>query len=323
MKALVLQQAGTTPLMVIEERPMPVVAAGQSLVRVHAATANPLSQLLRSGQLPIPALPLVLSNDGAGVVEHSQRFAAGTPVLIYGGEALGITQDGLQQQWVAIDDARLIELPAGLSLDEGAALPINYLTAFQALNRVGQVRAGQDVLVSGASGSVGQALVQTALALGARPIAVVSTSAKVEQARQAGAQRVIDLSRDVLRERVLAFTDGQGADLALDTVGGSLTGALLAALRPRGCVVCIGFVGGKQAQIDVADVVIHEKRIAGYDAHLETPADIAAAFERILHFVAQGLLKPRIDSRYPLERHADAYARLTSREATGAILLHP
>lgn len=323
MKALILQHAGPAPVMAIEERAKPTPGKGCSLVRVHAATANPLSHLIRTAVVGVARLPLVLSNDGAGTVEQSERFATGTRVVIYGGAELGITRDGLQQQWIAVPDKHLVELPAALSLDQGAALPINYVTAFQAMNRTSQVKPGDNVLISGASGSVGQALIQIARALGATPIAVVSSAQKIERATTAGADLVIDLSASDLREQVLAVTHGIGADVAFDTVGGPLTGALLGAVKIRGQVVSIGFVGGITAAIDISDVVIYEKKLVGYDAHLETDEDVAEALRRIIAFVAEGRFAPHIDSHYPLEDYQQAYARLNSRRATGAILLHP
>ncbi|WP_449433357.1 quinone oxidoreductase family protein [Pseudomonas putida] len=323
MKALVATHFGTQPEMAIEDRPMPTLKPGHSLVNIHAATVNPLSHQVRSGNVAAARAPRVLSNDGAGTVEASTTFARGTRVAVYGGAQLGISEDGLQQQWVVVEDKRLIELPQQLDLDEGAALPINYLTAYQALTRVGQVVAGQRVLVSGASGALGHALIQTVLALGAVPIGVVSSSRKVEFAQRSGAVEVIDLATQPLKERVLAVTDGQGADLAFDPVGGELLGHLVGALRTRGALVSIGFAGGTSASLDVTDVVIEEKRILGYDAWLETDADVAAAFAAIRGFIGKGLLRPVIDSSYSIEEHASAYARLASREATGSILLRP
>lgn len=303
---------------------MPAPRAGHSLVRIHAATVNPLSHQVRSGIVEMAKTPLVLSNDGAGIIESGERFPSGTPVAIFGGAQLGITEDGLQQQWALVEDKRLIELPAGFDLDEGAALPINYVTAHQALTRVGKVEPGQTVLISGASGALGHALIQTARALGAIPIGIVSVAAKMDRPRQSGASSVIDLSATKdLRQAVLDATDGSGADLAFDPVGGDLLGRILGALRPRGAVVSIGFVGGVTANLDVADVVIHEKRVLGYDAWLETDADVAVAIDGIRNFIAAGLIRPSIDSAWPLDQFAAAYARLLSREAMGAILLRP
>lgn len=323
MKALVATRFGVPAEMTLEDRPMPTLKPGHSLVRIHATTVNPLSSQVRSGIVTAALAPVVLSNDGAGVVEDSARFKRGTPVAVYGGAQLGIREDGLQQQWAVIEDKRLLVLPGNIDLDEGAALPINYVTAYQALTRVGQVKPGQRVLVSGASGALGHALIQTALALGAIPIGIVSSTRKVPYAQRSGATRVIDLASETLKEAVLAATEGQGADLAFDPVGGELLGPLVGALRTRGALVSIGFVGGMSASIDVADLVIEEKRVLGYDAWLETDDEVAAAFIAIRRFIDKGLLRPVIDSRFALIEHAAAYARLASREATGSILLKP
>lgn len=322
MKALVAVHLGETPRMQIENRAIPVSKPGYTLVKVHASTVNPLSNQVRSGFVAKSTAPLVLSNDGSGVVEQSDRFKTGTRVAIYGGAQLGITEDGLQQQWALVEDKRIIELPASFDLDEGAALPINYVTAHQALTRVGRVERGQLVLISGASGALGQALIQMSKALGAVPIGIVSTTAKIERARQAGAEVVIDLSRQNLFESVLAATNGEGAHLAFDPVGGALLGELISGLRTRGAVISIGFAGGTTATFDVPDVVIYEKRILGYDAWLETDEDVANALQAIGQFINEGKLRPHIDSVFPLEQYAEAYERLTSRQSTGAILLH-
>lgn len=322
MKALVAHQFGDMPNMQIKTRNIPDIKPGFSLVKMHAATINQLSNLIRSGVIPQAKPPLVLSNDGSGIVEKSERFTQGTRVAIYGGGQVGITEDGLQQQWVLVEDKHLIELPSDFDLDEGAAIPINYVTAYQALTRVGQVLAGQKILISGASGSVGHALIQTAVALGAIPIAIVSTTKKVERAQCSGAQIVIDLSKQDLLQTVLDVTQGQGADLAFDPVGGPLLGQLLKAIRPRGALVSIGFLGGVTGSFDLPDLVIQEKQILGYDAWMETDADVEHAFKSITQFIKVGHLKPSIDSSYPLEQYDAAYRRLASREATGTILLH-
>lgn len=323
MKALVATRFGAPAQMSLEERPVPQTKPGHSLVKIHAATVNPLSFLVRSGRVPAAQAPRVLSNDGSGVVEDSARFPRGTRVALYGGAQLGISEDGLQQQWVVVEDKRLFELPDSLDLDHGAALPINYVTAYQALTRVGQVRAGQTVLISGGAGALGHALIQVARALGAVPIGVVSTARKVPCAERSGAASVIDLSSQDLRQAVLDVTDGQGADLAFDPVGGELLGQLLGALRRRGTVVSIGFVGGQTACFDVADLVVEEKRILGYDAWLETDEDVSTAFTALRGFIDDGQVRPQIDSRFTLADYPAAHARLASREATGSILLLP
>jgi len=208
MKAVVTKHFGSPPEMAVEERPKPTFKDGFTVVRMHSATINQLSNTIRRGDLGAANAPLVLGNEGSGIVEESGRFKPGTRVAIYGAGELGITRDGLFQQWVVVEDKRILELPDSLNSDEGAALTVNYLTAYQALARIAKLRKEQKVLISGATGSVGHALVQVATALGGHPIAVVSSSEKAHRAREAGAPSVIDLSSQNLSDTVRDLTVG-------------------------------------------------------------------------------------------------------------------
>ncbi|MFE2611283.1 alcohol dehydrogenase catalytic domain-containing protein [Streptomyces mirabilis] len=154
---------------------------------MHSATINQLSNTIRRGDFGFPTAPLVLGNEGAGIVEESDRFARGTRVAVHGHSDRGVSVDGLFQQWALVRDDRLLQLPDGLDRAEGAALTINYLTAYLALAKASKVRSGQTVLVSGATGSLAHAVIQTARALGARPIALVSSAHKARRAAGAGA----------------------------------------------------------------------------------------------------------------------------------------
>lgn len=322
MKALVLSEAGETPVMSVEERPIPEGREGYSLVRVYAATVNPLSNWIRKGLLSDGVnLPLVLSNDGSGVIEHSTVFPKGARVAIYGGGQLGITEDGLQQQWALVENSRLIVVPDQVSLAEAAALPVNYVSAYQALHRVGQVQPGETVLISGASGSIGHALIQLTRARGARPIGIVSQAEKAQKALLSGAESVVDTSSDQLAQSIANITGGRGADWAFDVVGGPRVGELLCALRPRGSLVCIGFSGSTVGSFDLADLVIAEKRVLGYDAHLETDEDVRIVLDVLMGLAAQGVIAPRIDGSYVLESFEQAYQRLDSRQSSGTLLL--
>ncbi|MDF5890346.1 zinc-binding alcohol dehydrogenase family protein [Pseudomonas syringae pv. syringae] len=321
MKALVVQHSGNPSHTVIEERPIPLPKPGFSLVRMKAATLNQLSNTVRSGGMSAARMPLVLGNEGAGIVESGERFAAGTRVAVYGGGQLGITEDGLQQQWALVEDQRLFELPANLDVNEGAAITVNYITAYQAINRVAELKPGQTVLVSGASGSLGHALMQMVAALGATPVAIVSTAAKARKVAEAGAKHVIDLSVQDVTAAVKQITAGQGADLAFDPVGGAVLSQLLRAINPRGSVIAIGFAGGVETTVDTVDLIVHEKRLLGYDLHLETDADVIRVLAELHALISQGLLKPLIDSTFPLEESERGYQRLASREAMGAVVL--
>jgi NADPH:quinone reductase len=143
MKAVVTKKFGSPPEMAVEERPRPTFKNGSTLVRMHSATINQLSNTIRRGELGAAKAPLVLGNEGSGVVEESGHFNPGTRVAIYGGGELGITQDGLFQQWVLIEDKVILELPDILNWDEGAALTVNYLTAYQALTRIAKLQKSE------------------------------------------------------------------------------------------------------------------------------------------------------------------------------------
>lgn len=321
MKALVAKQFGTQPVLQIEDRSIPQVKSGFTLIKMHAATVNPLSNQIRLGGVPAAKAPLVLSNDGSGIVVESDQFKQGTPVAIYGGGALGITEDGLQQEYALVENKWVVELPVDTDLNVAAALPINYVSAYQALSRVGQLKKGQTVLISGATGSLGHALIQLVNALGATPIGVVSTSGKIANALESGAKHVVDLSSQELISTVMDLTEGKGVDLAFDTVAGQVLGQLMKCLKTRGAVVSIGFAGGFTSEIDIVDVVVYEKKLLGFDAHLETDEDVEQVFEVLKVLLEKGKIKPRIDSVFQMEAYEEAYQHLTSRQAQGTILL--
>lgn len=322
MKTVVTKAFGHPPETVIEDRPKPEPRAGHSLVRMRSATINQLSNFIRTEGIGGTKAPLVLGNEGAGSIEHSDRFAPGTRVGIYGGNRLGIVEDGLFQQWVLVEDRRLFALPETLDWDQGATLSVNYLTAYRALTKAVRTRPGQIVLVAGATGSVGQALVQVAQALDAHPVAVVSSADKARRAREAGMPAVIDLSAEAdLAAKVRDLTGGKGADLAFDPVGGPLLNRLLASLASRGTLVSLGFTGGRHPAFDAYEIIAKEKAIIGYALHAEADEEVAIALEELVKLAAGGALKPVIDSVVELEEVEKGYARLTSRDAVGSIVL--
>jgi len=321
MKSLVTYKTGTPPSTQIDERSIPERPKGYSLVRMHSATINQLSNTIRTGGFGNTPVPLVLGNEGAGVIQESETFEKGTRVAIYGSGQLGITEDGLYQEWVVVEDRRITVIPETLSMDEGAALTVNYLTAWQALHRIGHVQPGEYVLVSGASGAVGHALVQVARALGALPIALVSSEAKAEHVLKAGAYAAINWrDQDVVNE-VNKLTDGSGADAAFDPVGGKLFEILYRSIRKRGRLISIGFTGGKEVSLNLLELIVSEKVIEGYAVHNDTPEQDRQGLTELSQLAAGGLLKPFIDSRYELENVEQGYDRLLSRNALGSIIL--
>ncbi|WP_409467508.1 quinone oxidoreductase family protein [Streptomyces sp. HC307] len=181
---------------------------------------------------------------------------------------------------VVVNDERLLELPDSLDWAEGSALTVNYLTAYLSLTRVGQVPPGQSALVSGATGGVGHAVMQTSKALGAQPIAVVSSAHKARRAIGAGATAAIDLSSQDVDKAVAGLTDGQGVGPALDPVGGARFGELLRNARRHGMLVSLGFTGGRQPVLDLMDLIAADRHIAGHGLHADSDENVTPASRR-------------------------------------------
>lgn len=287
---------------------------------MRSATINQLSHTIRTGGFGFSHAPLVLGNEGAGIVEDSARFPADTRVAVYGHSEHGVSEDGLFQEWALVRDDRLLPLPDTLDWAEGAALTVNYLTAYLALTKAAKVQSGQTALVSGATGSLGHAVMQTARALGTRSIALVSSTHKARRATEAGAHAVIDSSSQDLDEALAELTDGQGADIALDPVGGPRLGELIRSVRRHGTVVSLGFTGGRQVTVEVMDLLVGERLVTGYGVHGDSDDEIAKGLDAIGRLAADGQLRPVIDSRFALENLENGYTRLASREAVGSLV---
>ncbi|BAU96406.1 NADPH:quinone reductase [Corynebacterium suranareeae] len=319
MRALVTREVGSEPIMDIADVPVPKWRPGYSLIRVKAASINQLSNTIRKGGFGHTPVPLIQGNDGAGTIVTSERYPAGTRVSAIGGNTFGITEDGMFAEYALIPDGLVTPISANLKWSEAGAFGINFLTAYGAIQRAGGVSAGQNVLITGATGGVGNALVQTVSALGAKPIAVVSTEKKAEYLRDSGII-TIDLSTDNVVEKVSELTDSLGVTLVLDPVGGPLFPELQRSLSRQGTLVSIGFTAGNTPQVDLLDLIAGDKRILGYSVNDESESWVSEGLAAIADLAERGLLKPRIDSTVTLANFEEGYARLISRRAVGSIV---
>ena len=216
-----------------------------------------------------------------------------------------------------------------MSFTEAAALSLVYDTAWFALRERARLEPGESVLVLGASGGVGHAAVQLAGAMGARVLAGISRPERAAAALAAGADAVIDLSRpnlrETLREQVYAVTDGQGADIIIDPLGGAVFEAAIRALAWRGRLVVIGFAaGGAIPTIRTNYLLLKNIEISGLqisDYRKRRPAQMAACFAEIFAFYEQGKIKPAAATVFPLERAGEALAALRDRRIDGRAVL--
>lgn len=324
------------------ERPLPTPGTGQVLVRVTAAALNNTDVWTRTGAYGRPGDPGALSGwrgplvfprvqggDAAGVVAETgpgvPTELAGRRVLVdpalYDGEhpdarpvgLLGSEADGAFAGHVLVDARRVHDVEDSPLTDaELAALPVAYGTATGMLERA-DVRPGETVLVTGASGGVGVALVQLAAARGARVVAVTS-GAKADAVRAAGAERVIDRSGGV--ERLFAAAPSE-LDAVADVAGGELLPALLPRLRDGGRWVVAGAVAGPVVELDLRRLYLHDVSLIGSSMH--SPAQ----FARLVGDARSGAVRPPVAARFPLAELPAAQARFLRGEHVGKIVVLP
>src|SRR6202171_2848719 len=214
--------------------PKPAVSDGKVLLRITAVGVTPLDHTILSGQFPLAKAPLVLGNEGAGVVEEGggTDFPVGSRVMFTG--PYGVFEDGAYSEWLAVRKESLCLIPKGVGDVSAAGIPVAYLTAQMALSLAG-FQAGKTVLAPAIGGSVGNAVTHLARALGAKhAISSTTNHAKAEQAKALGFYEVIDLSVEKLGDGVRRITGGHGADIVIDGIGGEVLSEALGALALDG-----------------------------------------------------------------------------------------
>ena len=302
---------------------LPPPGPGQVRMRNTAIGLNFIDTYHRSGVYPVE-LPAGLGLEAAGVVEAV-------------GEGVGEWRPG---DWVATFDpvrgayaternvraSSLLPIPDGISDDVAAASLLKGCTAEFLAERCGRVEAGWPVLVHAAAGGVGLILVQWLKALGARVIGTVSTDAKAEQARAAGADEIVFYTREDTAARVRALTDGAGVRVTFDGVGMSTWESSLGATGRRGLIISYGNAGGPVSGVDLGVLARHGSlsvtRPTVFDYYVE-PAERRAGVQRLWDMIGSGKIAVTIGQRYPLEEAAQAHRDLEGRRTTGSTLLVP
>lgn len=289
------------------------------IVDVRAAGVSFPELLQTRGEYQVkPELPFIPGSEVGGVVRtapESARVQPGDRVAAFC--ALG----GFAEVAVA-PDYFTFKLPEQLDFAQGAALVLNYHTAYFSLRLRGRLQQGETVLVHGAAGGVGTAALQVAKGLGATTIAVVSSDDKERVARQAGADHVLR-SDDAWKDQAKEVSDG-GVDVVIDPVGGDRFTDSLRSLRTGGRVVVVGFTGGSIPEVRVNRLLLTNTEVvgagwgAGVMSHPEKIAEIGAAVDDL---IAAGAVAPVVGARYPLERAGEALELLESRGATGKVVL--
>ena len=339
MRAAVLDQYGEgAPA--VRDFPDPVPAPGEVLVRLRAAALNRVDLYMRGGGQGIThRLPLVMGVDGAGEVVSApsgSSFSPGDRVLLYPAAFCGRCPEcqrgeqpfcehvriagehrhGTFAELIAMPAACWLPIPAGLSFEEAAALPIAYLTAWRMLFGWDRpLGPGQTVLVVGAGGGVASACVQLAHLAGAQVLATSSTPEKLAHAAVLGAVVTIDYRTEDVPKRVLAETGGAGVDLVVDNVGAATWGQSLRVVRRGGRVVTCGATTGGDPSAELQRVFIRQIQIQG------STMGSLKEFRRLLAVIAAGRLRPAIESAFALEEVRAALDILATGAQRGKLVL--
>ncbi len=302
------------------EPPSHMLTPGEGvIIDVHAAGVSFPEVLQTRGEYQLkPPLPFVPGSEVAGIV-RSASPRAGVQV---GDRVAAFCALGAFAEQAVAPPFLTFPLPAALDFAQGASLILNYHTAYFALQRRGRLRAGETVLVHGAAGGVGTAALQVARGLGARTIAVVSDDAKEEVAREAGADEVLRVGgewKDEAKE-----LSGGGVDVVLDPVGGDRFTDSLRSLREDGRLVVVGFTGGSIPEVKVNRLLLSNVEVvgAGWGAYaLARPELCREIGETLAGMIDQGIVRPLVGARFPLQDAALALREIDERRATGKVVL--
>ena len=322
MKAIRVHQCGGPEAMRLEELPLPVPGSGQVLVEVKAAGVNLFDTQLRSG-LYKRDLPLTLGLEGAGVVA-----AIGEDVtdIKTGDRVAFIFAAGSYATHTLVATERVVPLPDAIGFDEAAAVLFQGLTAHYLATSTFPLTAGSHCLVHSAAGGCGILLCQIAKIRGASVIGAVSTRAKAEIAREAGADHVVVYAEEDFEQAVKRITGGRGVDVVYDAVGLDTYVRSMNALRPRGLLALYGEASGDVPPIDPRELLFRKSLYltrTGLDHYVADRRELRARTDEIFAWVAQGRLKQKIFGKYKLEDVAEAHRALESRATTGKLLVIP
>ncbi len=341
MKAAVIHQFGDTDVLKVEDIATPKPKPGHILVKVLAAGVNRLDHYLREGSV-VPELPFphILGADAAGEVfglgKGVSGFDIGERVVVVPGYPLnesdydiypgsqapsfalpGLHIPGTYAQYIEVPARYLLKDETGLKPEEVATLPVVLATAVRALKEVGGVKAGDKVLVqAGASGS-GSMQIQIAKALGAEVATTIRDASKADFVRQIGADFVINTRNEDLVKRVQEWTDGRGADIVIDNLGGDVLAKSIEAAKATGVIVAFGFAAGPEVTFDIRSLFFGQKQLRGSMA--SDISDLKWGLEQ----VRAGKIKPILDHTLPLSNAAEAHRQIANNEVKGNIVLLP
>lgn len=324
MRALLSVETGGPETLIVRDVDPPLPGPGEVVVDVAAAALNFMDTLIIRDRYQVrPERPFSPSGECAGTISAIGEGVTGRRI---GDRVMAYVGYGAARETLAVAAAMAVPVPEEVPLEIAATLPVAYGTTVHALRERGRLSRGETLVVTGATGGVGQAAVEIGKLMGARVIACVTGPDKVETARALGADAVIDVSGGDLKEAVKAATDGRGADVVYDAVGADLAEPLIRATGWGGRYLVIGFAGGDIPRVPLNLVLLKSIDLVGVHwgaAVARDPATHASDMRWLLGEVAAGRLKPAIHGRYPLDRAAEALGEIAARRVKGKVVLVP
>lgn len=342
MKAVVLSAFGEPEVLEYSEVPRPTPGPGEVLVEICCCGVCHLDLILRKGMRSRVKPPRIIGHELAGKVaavgEGVEDFAPGDRVTSFNFQAcgqcedcnrgrpslcrqthgdIGQTRDGGYAQYACLRQGNLVKLPEGMPFEHACFGACVFAPPYKAIRHVGQIQAGQSVVITGASGGLGLAAIQIVRALGARSIAITGSEGKVQALRAAGADEVVVSPDGAFGEAVRALTGGRGVDLVVELIGSPTFDGAMRSLAPGGRCAVIGELHGTPVNINLGLLILKEWEIRGIQS--ATRDELA----EVLDFMHTHGIEPTVWQTLPLEQAAQAHRLLADREAIGRILLVP
>ena len=328
MKAIVCKEFGPPEKLIYEDVAAARMGPGEVRIKVRAAGVNFPDTLIIQGKYQLKAEPPF--TPGAEVAGLVTEVGEKVKHVRVGDEVAAIVPTGGYAEEVVAPGDTVMPLPqfngGGMPAAEAAAFPLVYGTTLLALKQRAQLKAGETLLVLGASGGVGLAAVQIGKLMGARVIAAASSEDKLALCKQHGADLTINYSKETLKDAVKALTKGQGADVIYDPVGGELAQQCFSCIAWNGRYLVIGFAAGTIPEIAMNRLLLKQASAVGvfWGAFVaREPKTNYENFQQLFGWYAEGKLKPHVSHQYPLAQGAQALRDLMDRKVTGKVVLSP
>jgi len=322
MRALLCKEYGSPSQLILDDLDDPKPSKGQILIKVKAAGINFPDVLSIEGKYQVKTEPpFIPGNEASGIIEAVgegvERFKPGDQVIT-------MSKGGAFAEKCVSDENTTIPLFSALNFSQGAGFMVTYGTSYHALKQSAKLKDGETILVLGAAGGVGVTAIEIAKAMGARVIAAASSSEKLEFAKGIGADELINYSETPLKEKVKEITEGKGADVVYDPVGGELSDVALRATAWHGRYLVIGFASGDIPKFAANILLLKEASAIGVwwgTWAAKNPHKHIQNIEELGVMIASGHITPRVTEEFAMDQYKEAFEVITERRARGKVIL--